>query len=183
MTVTTEKLLTADDLLHLCSQGVRGELLRGALCETMPTGVRHGKTVVKLTVLLEGFVGPRGLGTIVASDVGFLLEQEPDTVREPDVAFISARRLPPDEDVPGFFEGPPDLAVEIASPSDSPRQLFDKARMWISFGVPLVWTVDPEARTINVHQPHVPLISLSTDDTLDGGQVLPGFSCTVGALF
>ncbi len=106
MTVTTEKLLTADDLIHLCSQGVRGELLRGVLCETMPTGVRHGKTVVKLTVLLEGFGGPRGLGTIVASDVGFLLEQEPDTVREPDIAFISARRLPPDEDVPGFFEGP-----------------------------------------------------------------------------
>ena len=183
MTVTTEKLLTADDLLHLGSQGVRGELLRGVLCETMPTGVRHGKTVVKLTVLLEGFVGPRGLGTIVASDVGFLLEQEPDTVREPDVAFISAQRLPPDEDEPGFFEGPPDLAVEIASPSDSPQQIFDKARMWISFGVSLVWTVDPEARTIDVHQPHVPLIRLSADDTLDGGQILPGFSCTVGALF
>lgn len=183
MTVMTEKLLTAGDLLRLSSQGVRGELLRGVLCETMPAGVRHGKTVVKLSVQLEGFVGPRGLGTIVASDVGFWLEKEPDTVREPDVAFISAQRLPPDEDVPGYFEGPPDLAVEIASPSDSPRQLFDKARMWISFGASLFLIVYPEIRTIDVHQPHSPLIELSAEDTLDGGQVLPGFSCTIGDLF
>ena len=183
MTVTTEKLLTAEDLLHLDSQGFRGELLRGALHETQPSGVRHGKIVVNLIVRLDAFVDPRQMGTILASDVGFLLEKEPDTVREPDVAFISARRLPLDQDVPGFFDGPPDLAVEIASPSDSPRQLFDKARMWISFGVPLVWTVDPEARTIDVHQPNQPLIRLSTDDTLDGGQVLPGFTCTVGDLF
>lgn len=183
MTVTTEKLLTAEDLHHLCSQGVRGELLRGSLYETQPNGVRHGKTVVRLTVLMGRFVEPRQMGTILASDVGFLLERDPDTVREPDVAFISAQRLPLDEDVPGYFEGPPDLAVEIASPSDSPRQLFDKARMWISFGVPLVWTVDPEARTLDVHEPNQPLIRLSADDTLAGGQVLPGFTCTVSELF
>ena len=183
MTVTTEKLLTADDLLRLYSQDVRGELLRGVLYATSPTGIRHGKTAVNLAVLLAGYVDPRRLGTVVASDVGFLLEQEPDTVREPDVAFISTQRLPPDEDVPGYFHGPPDLAVEIASPSDSPRQLFDKARMWISFGVPLVWTVDPEARTLDIHQPHQPLVRLSADDTLDGGQVLPGFSCTVHDIF
>ncbi|MDE0076034.1 MAG: Uma2 family endonuclease [Caldilineaceae bacterium] len=183
MSVTTEKLLTADELLHLYSQGVRGELLRGVLCETMPAGVRHGKTVIKLSFQLEAFVEPRQMGTILASDVGFLLERDPDTVREPDVAFISARRLPPDQDVPGYFEGPPDLAVEIASPSDSPRQLFDKARMWISFGVPLVWTVDPEARTLDVHQPNQPLVRLSADDMLDGGQVLPGFSCNVRDIF
>lgn len=134
-------------------------------------------------MLLGGFVIPRRIGEVVASDVGFWLEEEPDTVREPDVAFISAQRLPPDEDVPGYFEGPPDLAVEIASSSDSPRQLFDRARMWVSFGVPLVWTVDPEARTIDIHQPNHPLIRLSADDTLDGGKVLPGFSCTVNDLF
>ena len=183
MTVTTENLLTADDLHNLSSQGFRGELLRGVLCETMPAGVRHGKTVIKLSFRLEAFVEPRQMGTILASNVGFLLERDPDTVREPDVAFISAQRLPPDEDVPGYFEGPPDLAVEIASPSDSPRQLFDKARMWISLGVPLVWTVDPEARTIDFHQPHVPLVRHSADDTLDGGQVLPGFNCTVRDIF
>jgi len=183
MTVTTEKLLIADDLLRLGSQGVRGELLSGVLCETMPSGIRHGKIVVNLTILLGAFVKPHRIGTIVASDAGFLLERGPDTVREPDVAFISAQRLPLDKDVPGYYEGPPDLAVEIASPSDGPQQLFDKARMWISFGVPLVWTVDPEARTIDIHQPNHPLIRLSTDDTLDGGKVLPGFSCTVGDIF
>ena len=156
MTVTTEKLLTADDLLGLYSQDIRGELLRGVLYETSPTGMRHGKTVVNLAVLLAGHVDPRRMGTIVASDVGFLLEQGTDTVREPDFAFISTQGLPPDEDVPGYFDGPPDPAVEITSPSDSPRQLFDRARMWISLGVPLVWTIDPEARTLDIHQPPIP---------------------------
>jgi len=183
MTVTSEKLLTAEELHQLSSQGVRGELLRGVLHETQPTGIRHGKTVVNLIVLLAGYVEPRQMGTILASDVGFLLERDPDTVREPDVAFISAQRLPLDQDVPGYFEGPPDLAVEIAFPSHSPRQLFDKARMWISFGVPLVWTVDPQARTLDVHKPNQPLLRLSTEDTLDGGQVLPGFTCNVADLF
>ncbi len=183
MALTSEKPLTAEELHQLSSQDVRGELLRGVLYQTQPTGIRHGKTVVNLIVLLAGLVESRQLGTILASNVGFLRERDPDTVREPDVAFISAQRLPPDEDVPGYFEGPPDLAVEVASPSDSPRQLFDKARMWISFGVPLVWTVDPEARTIDFHQPHVPLVRHSADDTLDGGQVLPGFNCTVRDIF
>ena len=79
--------------------------------------------------------------------------------------------------------GAPDLAVEVFSPNDSPREVFDKARMWISFGVPLVWTVDPEICTIEVHRPNQPLFKLSDDDTLDGGQVLPGFSCPVRDLF
>ena len=183
MTFTTEKTMTADDLLRLDSEGVRGELIQGALCETLPTGVRHGKVVVNLAILLGGFIKPRRLGWVLASDVGFLLERNPDTVREPDIAYISAHNLPLDAEVAGYYVGAPDLAVEVFSPNDSPREVFDKARMWISFGVPLVWTVDPEIRTIEVHRPNQPLLKLSDDDTIDGGPVLPGFSCPVRDLF
>ena len=102
MALTTEELLTADDLLRLYSEGVRGELIQGALCETMPAGVRHGRIVVNLTILLSGFIKPRRLGWIVASQVGFLLKRDPDTVRAPDIAYISANRLPLDADVPGY---------------------------------------------------------------------------------
>ncbi len=183
MTLTSEKLLTADELLRLDSEGVRGELIRGVLVKTMPTGVRHGQVVVNLTILLGSLIKPRRLGWVLASDVGFLLERNPDTVREPDIAFISTQKLPLDADAPGYFEGAPDLAVEVTSPNDSPRDVYHKARMWISFGVHLVWVVDPETRTIEVHRPGQPLQTLSEDDTLDGNTVLPGFTCAVSDIF
>ena len=78
------------DLLRLASQGVRGELLRGVLCETMPTGLEHGKVVMNLGILLGVFIKPAKLGTLAASDAGVLLERDPDTVREPDLAYFSA---------------------------------------------------------------------------------------------
>ena len=183
MTITTEKLLTAGDLLQLDSKGVRGELIRGALCKTMPTGVRHGQVVVNLTILLGGFIKPRQLGWVLASDVGFLLERDPDTVREPDIAFISAQKLPLDADVAGYYQGAPNLVVEVVSPNDNPRQVYHKARMWISFGVSLVWVVDPQTRIIEVHRLNQPLLSLAEDDTLNGGEVLPGFRCPVRDVF
>ena len=183
MTFTTEKTMTADDLLRLDSEGVRGELIQGALCETMPTGVRHGKVVVNLAILLGGFIKPHRLGWVLASDVGFLLERNPDTVREPDIAYISAHNLPLDAEVTGYYVGAPDLAVEVFSPNDSPREVNDKARMWISFGVPLVWVVNPDTRSVDAHRPNLTLLTLTEDDTLDGGNVLPGFTCPVRDLF
>ena len=64
------------------SKGVRGELIRGVLCETMTTGVEHGKAVVNLVTELRIFVKPRQLGVLIASDTGIRLEPDPDTVRE-----------------------------------------------------------------------------------------------------
>ena len=87
-TETLPKLLTADDLLELYSQGVRGELIRGVLCESMSTGVNHGEIVIELGSEIRAFVKPRRLGRVVGSDAGVLLERHPDTVREPDIAFF-----------------------------------------------------------------------------------------------
>ena len=182
-TTTHTKLLTADELLRLYSRGVRGELIRGVLCETMPAGQRHGKIVADLLIELGAFVKPRRLGTLVASDSGVWLEGDPDTVREPDIAFTSVERLPLDADVPGYAEVVPDLVVEVASPSDSRRGVHDKARMWLSHGVRLVWVVYPETRTVDVHRADHDAATLGEDDALDGLDVLPGFSCAVKAVF
>ena len=183
MTITKEKLLTSDDLMRLNSEGVRGELIRGVLYKTMPTGLTHGEIVMNLGGELRNFIRPRRLGRLAGSDSGMMLERDPDTVREPDIAYISAHKLPLDVRLSGYFEGWPDLVVEIVSPSDSSREVFDKARMWISFGVSLVWVVDPQTRIIEVHRPDQPLLSLAEDDTLNGGEVLPGFSCPVRDVF
>ena len=136
-----------------------------------------------LLIELGNFIKPRRLGTLVASDSGVWLERDPDTVREPDIAFTSVERLPLGEDVPGYAEVAPDLVVEIASPSDTRREVHDKARMWLSHGVRLVWVVHPETRTVDVHQADRDTATVGEDDFLDGLDVLPGFACAVRAVF
>ena len=169
MTLTKTKLLTADDLLRLYSEGVRGELIRGELCETMPSGQEHGEIAMRIGHLLLSFVRPRRLGRVMGSDAGVWLERDPDTVREPDVAFFAADRMPPGERVSGYAEVVPNLVVEIASPRDSAREVRDKAQMWLSFGVRVVWVVYPDARAVELHSVDGERRMLAEGDTLDGG--------------
>ena len=183
MTTTKQELLTADDLLRLYSQGVRGELIRGVLCKTMSVGQEHGEIVLNLGARLWIIVNAQKLGRLVASDSGVWLERNPDTVREPDIAFFSAEKVPPGVRVTGYSETVPDLVVEVHSPSDSMREVHDKARMWLSYGVRLVWVVHPDTRTIDVHHQEHRVSTLTETDALDGADVLPGFSCAVSDLF
>ena len=177
------RLLTAADLLRLDAEGVRGELIRGVLCKTMAAGQRHGTIVVNLVIELGNFVKPKGAGTLVASDSGVWLERDPDTVREPDIAFTSVERLPLGEELAGYAEVAPDLVVEVASPNDSRREVHDKAHMWLNHGVRLVWVVHPEARVVDVYRPDHATVTISAEGALDGLDVLPGFSCPLEAVF
>ena len=177
------KLLTANDLLRLHSEGVRGELIRGALYKTVATGAQHGKIVVNVSILMGSFVKLGRLGWVIASDSGIRLEHNPDTVREPDFAYISAEKLPLDAHVPGYIEVVPDLVVEIISPNDRPVAVYDKAQMWLRFGVRLVLLVDPDVRTVTVMPQDGPAQTLTDTDILDGGDVLPGFTCPVQDIF
>ena len=175
MTTTTgPRLLTADDLLRLYGEGVRGELVRGVLCETMAAGQEHGEIAMRLGAALLGFIEPRGLGRGMGSDSGVRLGRDPDTVREPDVAFFSAAKVPPGVRVMGYAEVVPDLVVEVASPGDSRREVHDKAHMWLSHGVRLVWVVHAETRTVDVYRTGGAAATLSETDALDGLDVLPG---------
>ncbi len=180
---TKAKLLTAEDLLRLDSEGIHGELIRGELYETMSAGRIHGKVAAIIISVLMAFVRPRRLGQVIGTDAGVLLERSPDTVREPDVAFISAEKMSLDSEATGYFEGIPDLVVEVMSPNDSYRDMHDKARMWLSYGVPIVWVADPDARSVYEHRIGLPVLTLDEDDTLDGGDVLPGFTCVVRDMF
>ncbi len=183
MTTIETRLLTADDLLRLYSEGVRGELIRGVLCETMPTGHRHGAIVMNLGAELRNFIKPRRLGWLVGSDSGIWLERDPDTVREPDIAFTSADKIPLDAEIEGYAEVVPDLVVEVVSPSSSRREVHDKALMWLRHGVHLVWVVHPDTRTVDVHLASGAVSTVRGDDALDGGDVLPGFTCSLSDIF
>ena len=186
MTTQTTKqtrFVTADDLLRLDGRGIHGELIRGVFYEAKSTGRERGMPVVKLGAALVNFVEPRRLGTLVGFDSVIWLERYPDRIRVPDMAFTSVERLPLGEDVPAYAELVPDLVVEIVSPGNSRRGVNDKARMWLSHGVRLVWVVHPETRTVDVHRADHDAATLGEDDALDGMDVLPGFSCAVKAVF
>ena len=175
-----EKVLTADEFLRMCEQRIiKGELVKGVVQETVSAGGEHSEIAAILSSAMIQHVRPLRLGRISTSDAGVWLERDPDTVREPDVAFISAEKLPLDVKVRGFYEVIPDLVVEIQSPNDSPQYIAQRVAMWHSFGVPLVWAVYPVARTVAAHPLGGPTIIYTEDDTLDGGTVLPDFQCVV----
>ena len=156
MTTTAKpKLLTAADLLRLHSEGVKGELIMGVLHKKVSNGIEHGEVVANHIMTLGPFVKARRLGRVFGSDTGVQLEWEPDTVREPDVAFISAERMPLDVRERRYAQVVPDLVVEIISPNDRPIPLFDKAQMWLRHrSSQLVWIVNPETRTVVRHGPN-----------------------------
>ena len=187
MTTTKTDLLTADDLLRLDAEGIRGELIRGVFYETMPTGQEHGEIVINLGAELRNFVKSRRLGKVSGSDAGVLIERGPDTVREPDIAFTSYERRGRGPALKTYAEVIPELVVEIVSPSDRYGQrresVEEKAQMWLSFGVRLVWVVRPQSRTVDVHRPGEPVITLDDTQSLDGLDVLPGFACPLTDIF
>ena len=183
MTTTAPKLLTADDLLRLHSEGVYGELIRGELHETMPPGEQHGTIMADLTIVIGAFVKQHRLGRVTAGDAGVWIERDPDTVRGPDIAFFSTERMQAGPPLPGYSVTVPDLVVEIVSPNDKSLEVYDKARMWLSHGVRVVWVVQPVSRSVDVHRSDVGVEVVSEDGVLDGGDVLPDFICPVSDVF
>ena len=183
MTTIKQGLLTADDLLALHGQGVKGELIKGVLQEKLAAGMRHGDIAGSLIGEIRNYVRPRRMGRVGGTDAGILLERNPDTVREPDVYYISAEKLPLDVVVNGYYESAPDLVAEVLSPSDTRPEFDAKIQMWLDFGVRLVIAIYPETRNIATHQPGRPPVTLGYGDTLDGGEVIPGFQCPVREIF
>ena len=146
-----------------------------------PPKGRHGICCSKIGRLLGNFADANKLGWVTTNDTGVVLERGPDTVRGPDVAFWSITRQPVIPD--GYFEIPPDLAVEVLSPDDRRKDVRAKIKEYLFYGVPLIWLVDPENRIAWVYQGSPRGTELDEEDPIDGGSVLPGFSCKVADLF
>ncbi|MBL8797342.1 MAG: Uma2 family endonuclease [Planctomycetia bacterium] len=173
---------TEDDLLRVAAQEDRlCELVDGILVEK-GMGFRESLLVAALAALLRAFVVPRNLGLVSGPDGTMRLFA--GRIRIPDVAFISWARLPggrvPTEAIPDLVS---DLAVEVLSASNTPGEMARKRREYFTAGVCLVWEVDPEARTVAVYTaPDEPVV-LTQDQTLDGGDVLPGFALPLREFF
>ena len=175
-------VMTAEELLHLNLPNKRTELVRGTLVVHEPAGYRHGDVAMRLSAAIAPFVYAHQLGRVVAAETGFTLARNPDTVRAPDVAFISRDHLP-DPAPRGFAELAPDLAVEVLSPGDRPGEVLAKVADWLNAGCRLDWIVDPRRVQGHVYRADGSETSLAESEALDAEDVIPGFSCVLRTIF
>jgi Uma2 family endonuclease len=159
----------------------RYELVAGRLQVSEPPGGLHGVVAVRLASVLHNWVDAHDLGTVLV-ETGYIVRHSPDTVRGPDVSFVSKERLGSGEFPQAFVGFAPDLAVEILSPDDRSTEIEEKVADYLRGGTRLVWVVDPVAGTVSVRRPGQPPESLDRSGRLDGGEVVPGFSCSVQQL-
>lgn len=177
----THKLLTAEEFGELPALGQPYELVRGVLVVHEHPVPVHGELAARIAALLIGFVRPRKLGRVTVES-GYVTERGPDTVRGPDVAFVRLNRVPTRADLDRYVEGAPDLAVEIRSPGDRAGEIAEKVAEYFRSGAGLVWGVDPRRRVVMVHTSDGHTRLLRDGDTVDGGDVLPGFTAPVSEL-
>lgn len=173
--------MTADELLALRAPGKRTELVAGRLVIHEPAGLRHGRIAAELAFRLEAYVRDPGLGRVYAAETGFKLATDPDTVRAPDVAFLSRDRTP-DPEPEGYAELAPDLAVEVLSPGDRPGEVLAKVADWLNAGSRLVWIVDPRRRHIRVYREDGSQSVVNDDGILEGEDVVTGFTCRADSI-
>lgn len=174
-------LMTIEELERLPDDGWRYELVRGRLVREPLPGYEHGRVAGRLAVLIGSYLRDHEIGEMLTGDPGFVLQDDPPTVRGPDLAFVAADRVP--EETRGYGRFAPDLAVEVVSPSNRPSQIQQKVLDYLDAGSRLVWVVDPEVRTVTMYRSRREIRILGEDDELDGGEVLPGFRVRLAEVF
>ena len=181
--MTTEtKLVTAEELIEMPDDGYRYELIRGELIRMAPPGFRHGRMALHLARHLANHAEAQNLG-VATAETGFTLGTDPDTVRAPDASFISRERLDEIGETDGYWPGAPDLAVEVISPNDRYTDVEAKVSEWLDAGTRMVIVVNPRRRSVRVHHSPTEVVDLVEGDTIDGGDVVPGWSMAVSGLF
>jgi Uma2 family endonuclease len=180
---TQAKPMTADELLNMPDDGFRYELVRGELRKMAPPGEEHGIITVEITLSLGNHVKARHLGKVYAAETGFKLASGPDTVRAPDVAFVSREGLEQQPPTKGYRQGAPDLAVEVLSPGDRYGEVEEKVFDWLDAGTKMVLVVNPDKRTVTVYRSRREIHVLTEDDAVSGADVVPGWSLPLRELF
>lgn len=181
MSVATHAM-TAEDLMRLPEDGFRYELVQGEIRKMTPAGAPHGQSAMEIGWRLAQYVRTNNLGAVFAAETGFEIARNPATVRAPDVAFVSRERIPSSGVPQGYWQGAPDLAVEVVSPGDSYVGVEDKVLDWLQAGTRMVIVVNPDKRVVSVYRA-LKAVVLTENDVLSGEDVVPGWSVAVKDLF
>ena len=177
----TTNLMSVEELEQLTESG-RHDLICGELLSLPPAGEQHGNIAAEIVFALLQFAKPKALGRCYTAETGLILHRNPDTVLVPDVAFIRSERLSADVNV-RFVDGPPDLAIEVVSPSDSLSKVQAKVLEYLEAGTLLVWVIEPRRQTVTVYRADHSAHLLLDSDSLSGEDVLPGFSLLISEIF
>jgi Uma2 family endonuclease len=168
--------MTAEELAALPDDGYhRYELVQGQLLTMCPSASYPGVVAGNVQGELRQFVRQHKAGVCGTADSGFLLFSNPDTVRAPDAWFVRRERVPGGRIPRTFWPGPPDIAVEVLSPTDRFSAVMAKSDDYLRAGTSLLWVIDPEGRTAAIFRPGRAPQLIGEDGVLDGEDVLPGF--------
>lgn len=182
MTIASERRIWTDEEFMALPEDGRYELVNGELVNMGNSGMEHGEIGSFLGGSLSLYVRSNKLGVICDSSTAFAMKT--GNKRSPDVSFISKERLQGVKRLPrGYFQGSPDLAVEILSPSNTVEEIHDKIVEYFENGTRLVWVINPQEYYVLVYHAPSPDIFLKVGDRLDGEDIVPGFSLPVAELF
>jgi Uma2 family endonuclease len=176
--VETRPKLTEEKFMALPDDGHKYELVDGEAKE-VPTGFMHGRLAMIIAMLL-GPIAQR-IGALADSSTGFRMKG--GNVRVPDVSFVRAGRVPRGPDADRFFDGAPDLAIEIISESEDRSDAARKIVEYFESGAQQVWTVQPLTQSVTVYKSLDNVRTYDAHEELTGGDLLPGFSCVVTDVF
>ncbi len=169
-------MMTLEEFLENDVEGY--EYIKGELIPMAAASRRHGRISINIIRYLDPHIYENKLGELYPANTSFKVGER---VLKPDVAFIASERLDVDEDK--GLPIPPDLAIEVVSPSDIHSRVIGKALAYLDAGTRCVWIVDPVSKTVTVYKSETDIKTFTREDTLTGEDVVPGFSCPVKLLF
>ncbi len=175
--------MTAEELMKLSPEASRGELIAGEFISMSPAGFKHGQIAATILIIMGQFVRQAKNGKVYAAETGFILKRNPDTVRAPDVAFVTSERADQQEQETGFFNGAPNLAVEVISPSETMEDIEGKLFDYLDAGTQVVWLVFPRTQSITVYRSLKDIRIYTVENTIDCEELLPGFAVAVKEIF
>ena len=168
--------MTLEEFLENDLEGY--EYIKGELVPMSPPSMEHGEISSNVHLHLGLHVRENQLGRLYIAETTFQLG---DRVVKPDIAFVSTNRLPDNRRKGSPV--PPDLAIEIVSPTDRHYDVTEKAFAYLNAGTRLVWVIEPVAKTVTVYRSESDFEMLTCEDTLTGEDVVKGFTCPVAQLF